>query len=102
MPLLTNYRHLGRFSIHIAIINTGEPSQLKNLFGKMIITRAELMLHSGVIEYVAVCDDFKPIKEGQLIPYYRWLYQGGIWKCEIVADHYETPSEKIINTANKN
>ena len=52
------------------------PDLVKLLMGKCIITRCEFMYHSGMLDYVAICDDFRDIAQGEQIPSYRILFPG--------------------------
>jgi len=82
MPIITNLKHLGRFQIHIKLIEKADDYQLKKLFGKCIITRAEMILHTGAIDYVALSDDFDLVKPGEQIPFYQWAFDAGVWKAK--------------------
>lgn len=46
------------------------PVFVKAIMGQMIILRAEFIFHKDCIEYVALSDLFKEIKEGDELPIY--------------------------------
>ena len=76
-------RRRGAFSIPTQMI-AGEPEVVKKIMGRCLIIRAEVMGIKDVIEYQAVCDDFDEVKEGELMPEYRWLVDSetGDVRCE--------------------
>jgi len=63
----------GAFSLDQRFIKE-HPDLVKQLMGKCIITRCEFMYHSGILDYVAICDEFRDIDElGEQVPSYRIL-----------------------------
>jgi len=62
----------GAFSLDQRFIKE-YPDLVKLLMGKCIITRCEFMYHSGMLYYVAICNDFRDIEQGDQIPSYRIL-----------------------------
>lgn len=90
MPIITNLKRVGRFQIHIKIIETAKQEQLKALFGEMIVTRAEMLLHTGCIDYVAISDFFEPVGPGQQMPIYQFEYKGsGKWEAKRVKSEFD-------------
>ena len=88
MPLITKLKRVGRFQIHVKIIQDGNRDQLKALFGKMIITRAEMILHTGCIDYVAMCDDFDLVGPGEPIPMYMFDLKDGDWEVKKIEEQF--------------
>jgi len=94
MPIITNLKRVGRFQIHIGIIEKGKPEQLKQLFGEMIITRAEMLLHTGCIDYIAISDMFDPIKPGEQIPVYQFEFKDGNWTAKRIDTEFNKLDKK--------
>lgn len=88
MPIITNLKRLGRFQVHIGIIEKADQNQLKSLFGRIIITRAEMILHSGCIDYVGICDDFELVRPGESMPFYEWTNDRGKWIAKRVEEKF--------------
>ena len=88
MPIITNLKRLGRFQVHINFIDKGNPDQLKQLFGKVIITRAEMLLHAGCIDYMAISDEFELVKPGAQIPLYKFEFDGKDWKAKQIEETF--------------
>lgn len=88
MPIITRLKRVGRFQVHISVIDKGRRDQLEKLFGKLIITRAEMILHSGCIDYVAICDDFEPIDPGSQVPFYTWEFTGDKWVVKKTEENF--------------
>lgn len=66
-------RRFGHFSLGLKLIQE-YPDYVKLLMGKCIITRCEFMYHNGLLEYTALCDDFRELEEGESIPTYRMVF----------------------------
>lgn len=66
-------RKFGHFSLGLRLIQE-HPDFVKQLMGKCIITRCEFMYHNGLLEYTALCDEFRELEEGESIPTYRMVF----------------------------
>ena len=64
---------IGNFSLGQRLIKE-HPDFVKQLMGKCIITRCEFMYHNGLLEYTAICDEFRELTEGDTIPTYRIVF----------------------------
>lgn len=63
-------RRLGKFSIDVEVMND-RPDVVKALMGQCIVLRAEHLLASNVVEYVAQCDEFDEAEPGLVVPTYN-------------------------------
>lgn len=61
--------NLGRFDISFSMIDK-EPLIVQKIMGKCIILRAECILSRSVIEYEAICNEFKSLLAGDILPKY--------------------------------
>lgn len=67
------YRRFGNFSLGVKLIQE-HPDLVKLLMGKCIITRCEFIYCNGLLEYTAICDDFRELNEGEPIPTYKLVF----------------------------
>jgi hypothetical protein len=63
-------RRLGRFRIQRPLVRT-LASELRSIFGEMVIVHAEMRWDTDSIEYVAMCDRFDVLEEGLEAPLYQ-------------------------------
>jgi hypothetical protein len=56
---------VGAFSIPREFV-FDNPGAVKQCMGRCIILRAECMAAYNRIDYIAICDDFEPVKDGDL------------------------------------
>ena len=76
-------RRLGKFSISIELLHTGNHFVLLQLFSNVIIVKAEQHFDTNIIEYLGISIDFEEVAEGAAAPYYTYVYEqnkGGHWK----------------------
>lgn len=66
-------RRYGIFEIGTDMI-TDHPEVVRKIMGCCIIVRAENMYTQHAVEYHAICEDFLPVPEGQLVPRYDVEY----------------------------
>lgn len=66
-------RRFGHFSLGLKLIQE-HPDWVKLLMGKCIITRCEFMYHNGLLEYTGLCDEFRELKEGEMVPTYMIVF----------------------------
>jgi hypothetical protein len=52
-------------------------TEVKRIMGMCTILRAEHMLSSNKIEYVAICDKFRSIHDGEMMPRYQIIIDDG-------------------------
>ena len=67
-------RRIGSFSITFDAINNDQEMLKKEIFSKMVILRAIVMIEYDAIQYLAICDEFEKCKEGFVPPEYRILF----------------------------
>ena len=60
---------VGKFSLSKAFIKDS-PDVCMQIMGKVIVLRAEYMWNDTV-EYVAISNEFRELKEGETPPYYK-------------------------------
>ena len=63
-------RRLGKFYITFNAIET-DHDYVYQVMGKVIVIRAEALLYSNMIEYVAISKYFDEVKEGYMMPEYK-------------------------------
>lgn len=63
-------RRLGTFNISREMIEDDEAAVKLALSG-LIVVRAEQLWDGGCIAYVAICDDFEELQEGDAAPPYQ-------------------------------
>lgn len=66
---IINDRRIGRFRIGVEMINA-YPDGCRAIFSKVIILDAMLVVHNDELEYIAICEAFAPINEGEQVPLY--------------------------------
>ena len=78
-------RRYGRFALHTEWVREYR-SELLRVMGKCAVFRAEHLLHLDQIEYMAACDHFRQLNEGEVVPEYRWIFtdEGDFWCEEII------------------
>lgn len=64
-----NQRRVGKFSISRDMIENG-PELVKQILGKCVVVRAEMMFDRDAIEYIAFCDEFDEVYLGSRPPSY--------------------------------
>lgn len=64
------HRRLGTFSIEHDIVKE-HVGVFALVMGSVLVTRAESMFSSGVIEYCGMCPQFDVVAEGEVIPAYE-------------------------------
>jgi len=75
MSKTTQERRLGKFVIHRSlIVDDTRGVMLREIMGRMLVIRAELMMDSDNVEYVAFSDLFDPLGEGEKVPWYAIYY----------------------------
>ncbi len=82
---MINDNRLGRFHLSRQMIEDN-PGFVRQVMAKIIVVKAELMWATNNIEYVAICDDFKPISGGVIVPEYIAIFHSekGFQGWEIV------------------
>lgn len=77
-------RRYGRFCIAADMVRNATP-ELTRIMGSCAIFRAEYMMVSNRVEYVAYSFRFREIEEGEIAPLYEWFFSncGDMW-CEEV------------------
>lgn len=81
----TNYsRKVGRFRVHSQLARDFDTT-LKRIMSRCIVVRAEQHFASDEIEYVAVSDLFREVKNGEIVPEYVWTCNtdGYFWCTEL-------------------
>ena len=63
-------RRLGKFYISFDTVDKSE-DYLYQIMGRVIVVRAEALLHSHMVEYVAVSKHFDEVEEGFMVPEYK-------------------------------
>lgn len=65
---------IGKFSMSHCLLNRKDDINvdLYAVFGKVIVTRAESNYMNQTINYEAISELFRDIKEGELIPWYNF------------------------------
>ncbi len=58
---------------------------IKMIMGKCAILRAEHMLHSDSVEYIAICDQFDLLGPGEEAPFYEWVWDGSTVRAKRMA-----------------
>lgn len=99
-----SYNRVGKFSVSEAMLEamfTGDDSGdaadtmavfkarviMLGIMGRCVILRAEFMLASRTIEYVALCADFEHCDDGMIPPTYRW---------DVTCDNVQDSSSYVI------
>lgn len=77
-------RRFGRFTAPASWAHEFR-TELKRVMGLCVVFRAEHMLYSDQIEYLAASEHFRHVPRGEVCPEYRWIFtdEGGI-SCEEV------------------
>jgi hypothetical protein len=65
-------RRFGKFRIHAVLVRAYDP-MVTRIMGSCGIVRAEHMLHSDVVEYVALSRLFRELEQGETIPEYEFV-----------------------------
>lgn len=47
-----------------------------------------MILHTGCIDYVAICEEFEPVGEGEHIPMYLFELKNGNWKPKKIDEQF--------------
>lgn len=66
-------RRIGRFKISLEIINE-HPDVVRKVMGACIILQADNNFATDEVTYVALCEDFLPMEDGEEIRYYDLEY----------------------------
>ena len=75
-------RRIGAFSIWRRLIDEN-PEEARALMGQCIILRAEMMLHTDCIEYIAISEQFPEINPGDTPTRICWhKTKDGPWVAE--------------------
>ena len=62
-------RRMGRFSISREALRIS-PDDVKRVMGKCIIIKCEPCFMRDTFDYVAICDDFRAVPDGEVAPEY--------------------------------
>lgn len=71
---ILNDRRLGKFSIHMPLINT-HPDLIKEVMRKCIILKADYNFENGCMEYLAISDKFAKVSLGSIPMVYTILFE---------------------------
>ena len=82
-------RRFGRFRVDLQTV-VFKQDELRQLFGQMVVVRAEQMFHCNAIEYTAMCDSFEPTPVGQEPRIYEPVFRNGAWAF-IQISHFGAP-----------
>jgi hypothetical protein len=69
---MTVNKRVGKFTLPAGDVQAYEPSVLR-VMGLCAVGRAERMFEADVVEYTAVCEMFREISPGEIVPRYRWI-----------------------------
>ena len=67
------HKKFGNFSLGWKLIEE-KPDLVKILMSKCIITRCEFIYNKLEFDYTAICDEFRELTEGEMIPTYRIVF----------------------------
>lgn len=68
-----NKRNLGKFLIGDVLFDDGFDF-VKMVMREMVVVRAELMINCNAIEYTAISDRFRELKDGESVPFYDIIF----------------------------
>lgn len=67
--MIISDRRLGVFKMALQFIDDS-PAAARAVMGQVIVLRTDLRIENGEIEYLAICEAFSPVPEGNIAPRY--------------------------------